>query len=156
MLSSCRPVTKDLIMKILSRVKPDGGNGIPNGHLFCQVLCQNDRPSLLLQLCYFVKFPFLICQVCFVKMLGLQSKVQNCRLHISSATWWTPHRPITNSTLSNHQVCIGNPTFPCQIIKCALGILHFLVKSTSFFRVPFSTHLPSVPIYLQGYLPTYL
>jgi len=46
MLSSCRPDAKDLIMKNMSRVKPDGGNGIPNGHLF-------------------------FCQVYFVKMIGL-------------------------------------------------------------------------------------
>jgi hypothetical protein len=121
MLSSCRLVAKDLIMKNMSRVKPDGGNGIPNGHLFCQVyFVKMIRSSLLLQLCYFVKFPFLICQVHFVKMLGLQSKVQNCQLHISSATWWTSHSPIANSTLSNQLHFAGFLFLPTYLVYLSI------------------------------------
>ncbi len=128
----------------MSRVKPDGGNGIPNGHLF-------------------------FCQVYFVKMIGL---VYFCNCAILSSSHFlfvkftlrkcqvsSPRCKIVDSTsqvLHGELHIAQSPTPHCQIIKCALGILHFLVKSTSFFRVPFSTHLPSVPIYLQGYLPTYL
>ncbi len=114
---------------------------------------------------YFAKF--------FVKMIGLvyfcncatlsSSHFLFVKFALSKCQVSSPRCKIVDSTsqvLHGELHIAQSPTPHCQIIKLALGVLHYshcqLVKSTSFCRVPFSTCLPSVLIYLQGYLPTYL
>lgn len=122
----------------MSRVKPDGGNGIPNGHLF-------------------------FCQVYFVKMIGL---VYFCNCAILSSSHFlfvkftlskcqvsSPSCKIVDSTsqvLHGELHIAQSPTPHCQIIKLALGVLHCQLVNFSGFLF-----LPTYLVYLSIYKATY-
>lgn len=122
MLSSCRLVAKDLIMKNMSRLKPDGGNGIPNGHLFfCQVYFVK-----MIGLVYFCNCAILSSShFLFVKFTLSKCQVSSPRCKIVDSTSQvlhgeTSHSPITNSTLSNQLHFAGFLFLPTYLVYLSI------------------------------------